>query len=115
MANNTDIVKEIESQSQITLNLNKKACLNKGAQCLVTSTELVSLYGALQRARDALRWIPCEERLPEKEGYYLVTFETGSVEIDYFIPGHGFDCSPSCPVIAWKERTILSAYTPEEK
>lgn len=76
---------------------------------------LMALEAELQRARDALRWIPCEERLPEKEGYYLVTFETGSVEIDYFIPGHGFDCSPSCPVIAWKERTILSAYTPEEK
>ena len=33
---------------------------------------------------DATRWIPCSERLPEDEGYYLITEKSGFVTIDYF-------------------------------
>ena len=55
-------------------------------------------------------WIPCSERLPEKEGQYLVTldFEWGKeIEMgDWFIfeDGHGEWVNPNSHVtVAWME------------
>lgn len=35
-----------------------------------------------------MRWIPCSERLPDDDGYYLVSTESGGVDIAY-INEHG--------------------------
>lgn len=55
------------------------------------------------------QWIPCGERLPEKEGDYLVTlyhkyprYEYKTVEIEEFRNG-GFDENLYIKVIAWKQ------------
>ena len=35
-------------------------------------------HGEIDKAPTAQAWVPCEERLPEKDGYYITTFETNS-------------------------------------
>lgn len=42
-------------------------------------------------------WIPVSERLPEKDGYYLVSEDDGNIEIEWYDnTGWGY-----CGVIAW--------------
>lgn len=61
------------------------------------------------------RWIPCNERLPEQEGLYLVTTVSGNVYIRSFY----FSLASKRPyfsgdekVIAWMQRP--DAYEPPE-
>lgn len=73
MANNTDIVKEIEEAvSEMTSALAGAEVRHSSIAYLgIPTTEKIQT--TLQRARDALRWIPCEERLPEEKGDYFVS------------------------------------------
>ena len=50
-------------------------------------------------------WIPCSERLPEEDGYYLVTMKlwVGSyVTTHAFRGGEWHLASDDCPVLAWQ-------------
>lgn len=52
--------------------------------------------------RDAQRWIPCSERLPEKAGRYLVTCEKwGAWEVDWNIWNEGVGWLWEQGVSAW--------------
>lgn len=55
------------------------------------------------------RWISAEERLPQKEGLYLVTQRYGTVELNYYGGGHFTGAFGS--VIAWMP--LPEAYRPE--
>lgn len=91
----SELVKEIEGRI--------KACETLGYEGLVYT---------LQRAREALSWIPVD-RLPERDGYYLVTYKNlAPAEICDYEVKHGFNCTSYNPVIAWKQ--CPHAYTPEE-
>lgn len=49
--------------------------------------DLISRAAAIERVPSAQQWIPCSERLPEKDGEYLVTmlyFGEKTVEVDRF-------------------------------
>lgn len=91
MANNTDIVKEIEEA-----------------------------IGKMQGARDALRWIPCEERLPVESRLYWVTVlrpipvngKRLHVTQRYFDVLRGAFIIGEDKVLAWLEWP--APYTPEE-
>lgn len=50
---------------------------------------------AIHMAIDALesKWIPCSERLPEEEGFYLVTMDGEICGVDHlFTTTCGFEC-----------------------
>lgn len=53
------------------------------------------------------KWTTCKERLPEKDGMYLVTYRNGVVGIDKFIPyiNDWANCMKNwrLHVIAWME------------
>ena len=82
---------------------------------------LQKLADTLQRAREALRWIPCEERLPEKSGNYRTTESIqpmGAEGFLYLLNFSYFDKTTKQwkgrgKIVAWMERP--SPYTPEEK
>lgn len=68
------------------------------------------LFEALKMVRDEIekrnRWIPCSERLPEKEGRYLITFSDNQVydmEWKYNKWLWDEDTPASFKVKAWKE------------
>ena len=60
---------------------------------------------ALQLAKDGLmgvpsepQWIPCSERLPERNGYYLVTGRQGAVNKRLYQDGYWYG---NWAIIAW--------------
>ena len=55
----------------------------------------------LEGLPSALQWIPCSERLPDDEGYYLTTTEFGGVYCDYW---DSIRWDRTERVIAWMER-----------
>lgn len=64
----------------------------------------------VKKIPSAQQWIPCSERLPEKEGQYLVTLDFAwgkEIEMgDWFIfeDGHGEWVNPNSHVtVAWME------------
>ena len=79
----------------------------------------VNEHGEADRALDkaietlkADRWIPCSERLPDKEGNYLVTDAAGGVKtidvdtlLHYDDSGEPFWCYSQNPV-AWRELPV---------
>ena len=66
---------------------------------------------ALQRAREALTWIPVSERLPERTGFYLGTYADGLVaEIHFDVRRNRKGTNPD--ILAWMEKP--APYTPEE-
>ena len=50
--------------------------LSGHAQC---ELEIIDIINALPSAEPKQQWIPCSERLPDKEGQYLVTGDAGGV------------------------------------
>ncbi len=46
--------------------------LGQGYTALVESLDVAVVLGELERLQETARWIPVAERLPEKEGKYLV-------------------------------------------
>lgn len=48
------------------------------------ATEVAYKNGYAAGKRDALKWIPVTERLPEEDGQYLVYTIRGSVLVNYF-------------------------------
>jgi len=114
MANNTDLISEINGVLQSLANAREDkenaAGLSFGEYVddLEDDIELISLAGlTLQRARDALRWIPCEERLPEKPDLYDTSY--GDDTSVLWFDGRAFHGDAQ----AWRERP--TPYTPEEK
>lgn len=109
-----DLVTEIEEAENDVLYV-AETC-HKESVCW---NKLKHIELTLQRAREALRWIPVAERLPERDGYYLVTYKSNAgTEIDYFEKARadrsgGFDCNLDNPVIAWME--CPQAYTPPKE
>lgn len=75
----------------------------------ITCTEEVAeALSVALAALEAQQWIPCEERLPEEEGQYLVTLDFAwgkEIEMgDWFIfeDGHGEWVNPNSHVtVAW--------------
>ena len=55
-------------------------------------------YTAIDKTPTAQQWIPCSERLPEEEGYYLTTTMYQKVYCDYW-NGDNFDRTEM--VVAW--------------
>ena len=62
----------------------------------------ISLDMAIE-ALEKQRWIPCSERLPEENGYYLATIEIGLkiVDVVYFNTTSGFDFFMADMITAW--------------
>ena len=57
-----------------------------------------AVYESLKRAPSTYEWVPCNKRLPEKDGYYLVSEDDGGVEVEWYDnTGWGY-----CGVIAWR-------------
>lgn len=56
-----------------------------------------------------MKWIPCDERLPEESGYYLTTTDNGNVVVLSYSTKHSVwnafddleDTKFSIPVLAW--------------
>ena len=65
----------------------------------------ISLDMAIE-ALEKQRWIPCSERLPEENGYYLATIEIGLkiVDVVYFNTTSGFGFFMADMITAWKPR-----------
>lgn len=102
-----DLAKEIEEAEII---INRAILMFEDASFVPDSLKKVQT--TLQRAREALSWIPVD-RLPERDGYYLVTYKNlAPAEICDYEVKHGFNCTSYNPVIAWKQ--CPHAYTPEE-
>ena len=103
-----------------------------------SSTKALDMAISALKKQEQDRWIPCKERLPEEDGDYLVTFESGYAE-DYGLDPIGIapfevDCEGfgiwqerfhpvslgslgsewvDIPVTAW--RPLPEAYEAEEK
>lgn len=62
----------------------------------------ISLDMAIE-ALEKQRWIPCSERLPEENGYYLATIEIGLkiVDVVYFNTTSGFGFFMADMITAW--------------
>lgn len=120
--NNKGLVREIE----------QAAAYVKEAADLIRSDEEImfgnvecfdKLYDTLQRAREALRWIPVSERLPEKSGVYRTTIGVNPIGAKGILSILGFDYFDATKgdwmnrnnVLAWME--LPAPYTPpkEEK
>lgn len=88
---------------------------------LASDSNSAHVLSTLQRAREALRWIPCEERLPEKSGNYRTTESIqpmGAEGFLYLLNFSYFDKTTKQwkgrgKIVAWMEHP--SPYTPEEK
>lgn len=66
-----------------------------------------------------IEWIPCEERLPEEDGYYLVTHQWQifkdeyEINIDEYRHGEWVETPRSCMTVAWMP--LLEPYDGERK
>ena len=97
----------------------KKVCKILDDALANRPSERDALIVAVQKAFDALAddgWIPCEDRLPEEDGQYLITVkykhvdgyediyaepgEWGDGEWDMFSFGH---CGEVESILAWRE------------
>ena len=82
-------------------NITVKACLD----CAEDHEQLVAWLTELQERREADRWIPVSERLPEKEGWYLVDRKERTSSIQYFFfstVNHKPYWSGECKVYYWR-------------
>lgn len=105
MANNTDLVSEL----RIIENWFKRESEKyRGDSIAMDSAKsrMLAFADTLQRARDALRWIPVEERLPEKPDLYDTSY--GDDTSVLWFDGRAFHGDAQ----AWRERP--TPYTPEE-
>lgn len=50
---------------------------NSKIKVLVAFADKINRMPTIEPERKTGRWIPCSERLPEKDGDYIVTFEKG--------------------------------------
>ena len=53
---------------------------------------------AIEQLPSAQQWIPCSERLPERNGYYLVTGRQGAVNKRLYQDGYWYG---NWAIIAW--------------
>lgn len=74
------VVDEVNKQKEEYI-VNQLISLNIDPDVLMKQTLEIE---RLNKELDKYKWIPCEERLPEDEGYYLVTDGWGDVEVDWF-------------------------------
>lgn len=66
-------------------------------------------YGKLlKQLREQTRWIPVSERLPQKDDLYLICFDDGEYELDYFC----IDTFSYSGVVAWMP--LPKPYEPQE-
>lgn len=65
---------------------------NAGVAFALTMVEYASTIDAVPH------WIPCEERLPETTGKYLVSVKNGNVYANVF---DGFSKKFQCAAVAW--------------
>lgn len=73
--------------------------------CSKEHAQLVAWLTELQERREADRWIPVSERLPEKEGWYLVDRKERTSSIQYFFfstVNHKPYWSGECKVYYWR-------------
>ena len=69
-------------------------------RCMNITEELAEEYSADTPQKSAARWIPCSERLPESNGWYLVTNVLGVVQQQYWGASHWQKLRDEA-VIAW--------------
>lgn len=80
--------------------------INQCKECAADHEQLVAWLTELQERREADRWIPVSERLPEKDGYYLITrLNYGEAVTDKrsFNRRNGYGSFVCNNVTAWKE------------
>lgn len=78
----------------------------KCKECAAEHDQLADWLTELQERREADRWIPVSERLPEKDGYYLITrLNYGEAVTDKrsFNRRNGYGSFVCNNVTAWKE------------
>ena len=63
----------------------------------IAALELFGISEQLPSAQPEQRWIPCSERLPEKDGEYLTTTEDGLCDVESYGDGEWFYDD----VVAW--------------
>ena len=92
-----EVAKEIRQANEEMPNGCK---LSKGlCECATEHEQLADWLTELQERREADRWRPVSERLPNKEGRYWITDNEGLVTDDIFSEVYGF---MGFNVIAWK-------------
>lgn len=123
-----DLVSEIEEAVEKLVDIYEEddpKC-DFGVYRMRTAKVLGDTISTLQRAREALAWIPVSERLPEETDWYEITWE-GSArdpirQCLLFVKGYWYDSEDDSHegqtysvqgVIAWREPSL--PYTPEEK
>ena len=76
----------------ITSEMFRNGCL-EGIEALMAEGEIYDI----ECDPSAQRWIPCSERLPEKDGEYLTTTEDGLCDVESYGDGEWFYDD----VVAW--------------
>lgn len=56
--------------------LNELNLVQQGIMLVLIETVRNGFCGEIDKAPTAQMWVPCEERLPEKDGWYITTFES---------------------------------------
>lgn len=83
--------------------------INSCRECAREHEQLASWLEELEQRREADKWIPVSEKLPEKDGKFLICTASGFVESSIFMFGKF-----SIPyVIAWK--SLPKPYESEDK
>lgn len=114
----SELVKEVEEAEILMADVH---CCGVG---LLTKEDIFKLQATLQRAREALRWIPVTERLPKIPKEWEVTVEDDDgnrwVSLSTYEPyAHikykwEYESYHShTRIVAWREKP--APYTPEEK
>ena len=70
-------------------------------ECANEHEQLVEWLRELKARREADRWIPVSERLPDTDGYYLVSLGDGQIMVAHssgIIENHDFEPK----ILAWK-------------
>lgn len=74
-------------------------CYNeKQFKCAEDHRQLAEWLKELKQLRAHVRWIPVSERLPEKNGAYLITGRQGAVNKQRYHDGHWYG---NWSVLAW--------------
>lgn len=63
------------------------ASLGDCSECAKDHVQLAEWLEELRKLREAERWIPVSERLPDKNGKCLVSLDFGDVSEDSFVDG----------------------------
>lgn len=119
MPNEPDLIREIDLAIAIA-----QRHIDEGVEpAEIELGDVTYFYDTLQRAREALRWIPVTERLPEKRAYYWCTcrrpykvkhYPEIFTSLVFFDTEKGSFKDGEDKVLAWSERPT-APYTPAKE